>query len=634
MKRIYLILYLLICLISTIEAKEKAIFRPPFIAWNSTHLEIDKIRLNDTATIVDFIAYDHPGNKVKIATGSYLKDERGSLYPIRKGIGIHLDQALEIPQSGEVKFQLVFKPIATNTTEISFSEGDFEGAIKIWGIQLDHKNSTKILLTRSSKIIKPSKRFKLPIPELKYGKGILKARILNYHKEMFGKVLIRLNDPVRGLETGKYYRVENDGSFKMEMPLFAVTPATIITPAGQINCWLAPGEETRILINLMECTRRQSRLNRHSKPIGCKAYFSGYLAGVQQELCDTQIPTTIDYFFKERNGKTIKIEDAHQGKDYLLTKRAKLMSRIKKAPISKATKTVLYVNTDILFTQALYLAEGMIVKNYVLNQKLAPQAPGIDDNSKTVIPSDFFEVIKEIPSINTYAALYINSYSYCVYNIKRAKTPINSILETDKGILFDLIAAGKIYLSIRSFTPITDQQRSELKNISSPAFSEMIEEANDELLKKIERNKKKKGFTVHELGDINIDLNQLLPKIIEPFKGNTLLIDFWATWCGPCRIANAKMQPLKEKLKDKDLIYIYVTGETSPKALWENMIPDIHGEHYRLTNNQWRSLIQQLNIQAIPTYLIMDKNGNTTFRQTGFPGLEVMETELLKVLDN
>lgn len=632
MKRIYLILNLLLCFISTIEAKEKVVFRPPFIAWNSNHLEIDKIKLNDTATIVYFRAFDHPGNKIKIATGSYLKDEKGNLYPIRRGSGIQLDQPIQMPQSGETKFQLIFKPIPFGTTEVSFSEGDFDGALKIWGIQLNRKNNPKLIITRSLRVIKPNKDFDLPIPELKYGKAILKARILHYRKDMFGKVIIRLNDPVRGIENGKYYRVENDGSFKMEKPVLTVTPATIITPFGQINCWLAPGEETHILINLMEYTRRQSRLNKDSKPIGRKVYYSGYLAGVQQELSDTQIPATLDYFFKDHTIETLKIEEASNGQEYLLARRAKLISQIKKASISKAAKTVLSVTTDILFTQSLYLAEGMIIKNHLMNQELAPQTAKEDDSKRFIIPSDFFNIIKQCPTINTDLALYVDTYSYCLYNIKQANTPITNILETNKGIFFDMIAASKIYESIRNFTPITDNQRNELKKLSSPAYSEMIEDENEELLRKIERNKKKKGFTIHEIGDI--DPTQVFHAITEPYKGSALLVDFWATWCGPCRIANAKIHPLKEKLKDKDLIYIYITGETSPKALWENMIPDLHGEHYRLSNHQWRSLIEQLNIQGIPTYLILDKNGKTTYRQTGFPGLEVMEAELLKVLNN
>lgn len=88
---------------------------------------------------------------------------------------------------------------------------------------------------------------------------------------------------------------------------------------------------------------------------------------------------------------------------------------------------------------------------------------------------------------------------------------------------------------------------------------------------------------------------------------------------------------MKEELKDKDILYLYITGETSPLKTWENMIPDIHGEHFRLTNAQWKYLSDAFKIEGVPTYLIVDREGNTTFRQTGFPGVEKMKEELLKV---
>ena len=111
----------------------------------------------------------------------------------------------------------------------------------------------------------------------------------------------------------------------------------------------------------------------------------------------------------------------------------------------------------------------------------------------------------------------------------------------------------------------------------------------------------------------------------------TVLLDFYADWCGPCRMANKTMTPMKEELKDKDILYLYITGETSPLKTWENMIPDIHGEHFRLTDAQWKYLSDAFKIEGVPTYLVVDREGNTTFRQTGFPGVEKMKEELLKV---
>ena len=112
-----------------------------------------------------------------------------------------------------------------------------------------------------------------------------------------------------------------------------------------------------------------------------------------------------------------------------------------------------------------------------------------------------------------------------------------------------------------------------------------------------------------------------------------VLIDFWATWCGPCRTANKAITPMKEELKDKDIIYLYITGETSPKATWENMITDIHGEHFRVTNEQWSFLMSSFNIRGVPTYFVVDPEGNITFKQTGFPGVDTMKKELMKALN-
>ena len=88
-----------------------------------------------------------------------------------------------------------------------------------------------------------------------------------------------------------------------------------------------------------------------------------------------------------------------------------------------------------------------------------------------------------------------------------------------------------------------------------------------------------------------------------------------------------------QELKEKDIIYLYITGETSPKGTWENMITDIHGEHFRVTNEQWSFLMSNFNIRGVPTYFVVDPEGNITFKQTGFPGVDTMKKELMKALN-
>ena len=172
MKRFVWIIGLIFCITCTIQAKDRVIERPPFLAWSSNSIEVDKIVMSDTVTTVYIKAFYRPKYWIKIASGSFLKDEKGALYPIRKGVGITLDKEFWMPESGEAEFQLTFPPIPQNVTRLDFSEGDFEGAYKIWGIQLDKKSFGKFKLPKDVIVPKADHKMTLPDPIVKYDKAM------------------------------------------------------------------------------------------------------------------------------------------------------------------------------------------------------------------------------------------------------------------------------------------------------------------------------------------------------------------------------------------------------------------------------------------------------------------------------
>jgi hypothetical protein len=89
-----------------------------------------------------------------------------------------------------------------------------------------------------------------------------------------------------------------------------------------------------------------------------------------------------------------------------------------------------------------------------------------------------------------------------------------------------------------------------------------------------------------------------------------------------------EVDKIKPALMDKGVCFVYITGETSPQKDFDKMMPNIHGDHYRLTNAQWGEICKTLNIPGIPAYAVVGKDGNMAFSnltQGGYPGNETIE---------
>ena len=209
---------------------------------------------------------------------------------------------------------------------------------------------------------------------------------------------------------------------------------------------------------------------------------------------------------------------------------------------------------------------------------------------------------------------------------------ITAQLSRETGVMYtypvsarQVIAATKYMTSLENLKAFTDNQLRGIK-AQCPVFEDMLLAQNEATKARIDNNQKNNLFNIKNI-DASLTGADIFKTIVKDYKGKKVLVDFWATWCGPCRQAMQTILPVKEELWGK-VAFVYVTGETSPKALWNKMAPDIHGDHYYVTAAQWTTLLKQFGVEGIPAYVVVGEDNEVVTKHIGYPGNDVILNEL------
>ena len=191
-----------------------------------------------------------------------------------------------------------------------------------------------------------------------------------------------------------------------------------------------------------------------------------------------------------------------------------------------------------------------------------------------------------------------------------------------------IIIADRVNLMRQIKDSPNEEARLEVSNEAAYLYAPLAHKLGLYKLKsELEATKGKTGYKIVEV-EKEVAADSLLQVITRPYRGKMVLVDMWNTWCGPCMRAMKSLKPLKEELKE--VVYLYIVDETSPEGKWKVMIPDIPGIHCRISNEQSTALAKLYEYPGIPTYFVVNREGDISYKATGFPGVEMLRNELTK----
>ncbi|HLO40080.1 MAG TPA: TlpA disulfide reductase family protein, partial [Phycisphaerales bacterium] len=112
---------------------------------------------------------------------------------------------------------------------------------------------------------------------------------------------------------------------------------------------------------------------------------------------------------------------------------------------------------------------------------------------------------------------------------------------------------------------------------------------------------------------------------LRDFAGKVVVMDFWGSWCPPCRAAMPSIQRIHEKFKDKDVVVIGLNWERSPTADPHKYMAD-NGFTYKLVLNA-DQIADTYRIRGWPTFYIVGRAGEIVWSGVGFSPAAAAEHE-------
>ncbi|UKJ08567.1 TlpA family protein disulfide reductase [Solitalea lacus] len=117
--------------------------------------------------------------------------------------------------------------------------------------------------------------------------------------------------------------------------------------------------------------------------------------------------------------------------------------------------------------------------------------------------------------------------------------------------------------------------------------------------------------------------------------GKVVVVDIWATWCGPCKKEIPYMKTLEKEFHGKDIVFMSVsTDKLEDKDKWLKMVKEMEMTGVQLHAGQGTKISQDYKINSIPRFLVIDKKGNIVSEDAPNPSDPRLKDIIVTALKN
>ncbi len=628
----------------------KTILNPKFEVKNTGIQNIAKIELTDSTTRIHIHNTFIPKWWVQFSQNDSIVDVKTKKsYKAIAIEGAVFDKKLWMPNSGDSTIVLIY-PKLNNVTKI-----DYNG--QIFGISLTESAPKTPIKTE------------LPADVAKWINGKLanyeKKKPMEYNTNTFFRNdtaqivgYIKGYDPRLGFTTGMIYssnlitnedyptvvQIYPDGRFEAKFILNHPIYSYCAIKNQVLEFYIEPGQVLSMVLDWNEFLIADRLRNIRYKIKGIK--YGGALAKINTELFNYPKKESDYREFQKKLTTLTPNEFKAEQQQAIKDKNEQLISYSRANPLTKQAFTIL--KNDILIEHNMKLFDYISSRDYLAMSK----TDTTNQILKVAVPDDYYDFLKDMP-LNDISLLvdkmypfFVNRFEFCK-PLNQQRKQIKNDPEEEKINLVEnwRLKDSVLYNSLQLKPTLTY----EIVKIRSLKFSLKY-------LTKQTANKYwdtlKKGITNTELLKIGSEIiantfadntissyelpkgpaTDAFKKIIDPYKGKILFVDFWATSCGPCVSGIKRMKPTREKYKDNtEFDFIFITDEgSSPIETYNKLVSEQELKNtFRISKDDFHYLRQLFKFNGIPRYVVIDKEGkviNDNFSMHNF------EVELGKIL--